>query len=49
MIPSTISTPKTNQNTTFLLLNNEYRNFACLKGFQLYAAQDGTITLQVKC
>ena len=49
MIPSTISSPIVNQNSIFYLLNNEFRNPADLYGFQLYAAQSGTIEIKVNC
>lgn len=32
----------------FLLLNTEFRNDTNLYGFELYAAKNGSITLQVK-
>jgi hypothetical protein len=37
----------TNNNASFLLLNNEFRNLASLTGFQLYGAGNGSITIQV--
>lgn len=38
----------TNANTTFLLLNNEFRNQTFVSGFQFYAATAGSINIQVK-
>jgi len=39
--------PVINNNSSFLLLNNEFRNETNLFGFQLYAALNGTINIQV--
>jgi hypothetical protein len=46
-IPSNLSSTVTNSNTSFLLLNNEFRNQTYLNGFNIYAALNGSITIQV--
>ena len=47
-IPSVVSSPVSNGNTSFLLLNSEFRNETNLFGFQLYSALNGSINIQVK-
>jgi hypothetical protein len=47
VIPTNISSPVTNANTTFLLLNNEFRNQTYVSGFQFYASSAGSINIQV--
>ena len=47
-IPTTIATPVTNSNTSFLLLNTEFHNQTSLTGFVLYAATNGSINIQVE-
>jgi hypothetical protein len=46
-IPTNISAPTINLNTSFLLLNNEFVNQTNLFGFLLYGAVNGTINIQV--
>ena len=46
-IPSSIPSLTTNGNSSFLLLNNEFRNATFLSGFQLYGAVNGSITIEV--
>ena len=44
----TQSTPVTNPNTDFLLLNTEFQNDTFLFGFELLGAQPGAINIKVK-
>ena len=46
-IPTTLSSPNTNSNSSFLLLNTEFNNQTNLFGFTLYAAVNGSINIMV--
>lgn len=47
MVPRSLAAITTNKGTSFLVINNEFRNDTTLAGFELYAATGGTITIQV--
>ena len=42
-----MSSPVSNSNSSFLLLNTEFHNHTSLFGFVLYAAVAGSISIQV--
>ena len=49
VIPRTVSSPSSNANSSFLLLNNEFHNQTILSGFQFFAALNGSINIMVSC
>ena len=47
-VPINVANVIKNDNTSFLLLNNEFRNATYLTGFKLYGAVSGSITINVR-
>ena len=46
LIPKNVTT-QLNENTTFMIINNEFHSQTSLSGFTLYGALNGSIKIQV--
>lgn len=46
-VPQTVSSPKTDQYGTYLLLNSEIQNDTIIIGFQFYGETAGSIIINV--
>ena len=46
-IPTNLTSPKMNSNSSFLLVNSEFCNETNLFGFTLYAVVNGSINIEV--
>ena len=47
VVPKVLTSPELNNEGSFLLVNNEFLNDTILNGFELFAAENGTINIQV--
>lgn len=47
VVPKVLTSPELNNEGSFLLVNNEFLNDTILNGFELFAAENGTINIKV--